>query len=99
MAKRRHMPSACTPRPNWPSYTGHLDRATADRIRSVVAAYGEIPSAREIPPENLLARTRGDKKTVQGRVHYVLPTKIGETEVVSDIPDEKVLAAIRAVFP
>lgn len=78
--------------------TGHLDRATGDRIRRVVASYGEIPSARDIPPENLAARTRGDKKTVQGKVHYVLPVAIGETQVVSDIPDDEVIASLRSVY-
>jgi 3-dehydroquinate synthase len=77
--------------------TGHLDRASGERIRKVIGAYGEIPSARHVPAENLVTRTRGDKKTVQGKVHYVLPVKIGETTVVSDIPDEQVLAAILAV--
>ena len=78
--------------------TGHLDRATADRIRRVVAAYGEIPPTSGISAENLVARTRGDKKTVQGRVHYVLPVRIGEVIVVPDIGDDVALDAVRAVL-
>ena len=77
---------------------GMLDRLTGDRIRRVVAAYGAIPSTAGIAAENLLARTRGDKKTVQGRVHYVLPVAIGEVKVVADVPDETVLNAVQAVL-
>ena len=78
--------------------TGLLDPCIGDRIRRLVAAYGEIPAASGIPAENLVTRTRGDKKTVQGKVHYVLPVAIGEVRVVSDIPDELVLESVRAVL-
>ena len=77
---------------------GMLDRSTGDRIRRVVSAYGVIPSTQGIAAENLVARTRGDKKTVQGKVHYVLPVAIGEVKVVSNVPDETVLAAVRIVL-
>ena len=77
---------------------GLLDRSCGDRIRCVVAAYGEIPSVDRAKAESLVARTRGDKKTVQGRVHYVLPVAIGEVKVVSDIPDDMVLDAVQAVL-
>ena len=78
--------------------TGLLDPASGARIRRVVAAYGEIPSTLGIVAENLVVRTRGDKKTVQGRVHYVLPVAIGEVKVVSDVPDDVALDAVRAVL-
>ncbi len=77
---------------------GVLDRACGDRIRSVVGAYGEIPSVAGIAAENLVARTRGDKKTVQGRVHYVLPVEIGQVKVMADVPDDLVLDAVRTVL-
>ena len=34
------------------------------------------------------------KKTVQNKVHFVLPTRIGEVVVVNDVPPEQSLAAI-----
>jgi 3-dehydroquinate synthase len=78
--------------------TNQLDRSTGDRIRALVDAYGEIPSTKDISPENLVARTQSDKKTVQGKVHFVLPVRIGEMKVTAEIPDEEVLAAVRAVL-
>jgi hypothetical protein len=55
-------------------------------------------SARRHPAERLLARLASDKKTIQGKVHFVLPVRIGEVQVVSGIGDELVLAAIQAAL-
>jgi 3-dehydroquinate synthase len=51
-----------------------------------------------IPAENLVARLVHDKKTVQGRVHFVLPVRIGEVTVVSGIDERSVLEAIRSAL-
>jgi 3-dehydroquinate synthase len=60
--------------------------------------YGPIPSLGGIQPERLLARLGSDKKTVKGKVHFVLPERIGEVRVVSGLDDALVLGAIRAAF-
>ena len=39
-----------------------------------------------------------DKKTVQGKVHFVLPVRIGEVTVVSGVDDRLVLEAIRSAL-
>jgi 3-dehydroquinate synthase len=62
---------------------------------NLIAAYGPIPSLTGIRAENLLARLVHDKKTVQGKVHFVLPVRIGEVTVVSGIDEKLVLDAIR----
>jgi 3-dehydroquinate synthase len=75
---------------------GLLASADAERIHAVTRAYGPIPSLAGIAPENLLARLASDKKTIQGKVHFVLPTTIGEVKVVSGLDAGMVLAAIEA---
>jgi 3-dehydroquinate synthetase len=40
----------------------------------------------------------GDKKTIGGKVHFVLPVGIGEVTVRSGIPHEQVVAAARAAL-
>jgi 3-dehydroquinate synthase len=40
---------------------------------------------------------QADKKTRNGRVHFVLPTEIGKVEVVSDVPEKVVLGAVAEV--
>jgi 3-dehydroquinate synthase len=39
-----------------------------------------------------------DKKTVQGKVHFVLPVRIGEVVVVSGIDETLVLESIRSAL-
>ncbi len=74
---------------------GHLAAQDATGILEAVERYGPIPSLNGIPPERIAARLVKDKKTIQGHVHFVLPTRIGEVTVVSDVDGGTVLSAIR----
>jgi 3-dehydroquinate synthase len=74
---------------------GLLPRADAERVHATVKAYGPIPSLDGISAENLLARLASDKKTIQGKVHFVLPTSIGEVKVVTGLDAGMVLDAIK----
>lgn len=71
-----------------------LSASEAERIAGLVASYGEIPSLEGIDPERLFARLGSDKKTLQGRVHFVLPERIGTVKVVSGVPKSDVIEAI-----
>jgi 3-dehydroquinate synthase len=74
--------------------TGHLRASDAGDIHRVTAKYGPIPSLDGIPAENLAARLKSDKKTVQGKVHFVLPVKIGDVAIVSGVDEKLVLESI-----
>lgn len=76
----------------------NLDANDAASIERVIAKYGPIPSLKGISSVNLAKRLVSDKKTIQGNVHFVLPTKIGEVKVVSGIDDGWVLESIEAVL-
>ena len=54
---------------------GDSERA---EITALIDGYGPIPSLDGISARALVARIRGDKKTIGGRVHFVLPDKIGQ---------------------
>jgi 3-dehydroquinate synthase len=71
------------------------DAADIDRV---IVNYGPIPSLKGISAANLAKRLVSDKKTIQGNVHFVLPTKIGEVTVVSGVGDAVVLESIEAVL-
>jgi 3-dehydroquinate synthase len=75
--------------------TGHLSAEDSVDILEMIAAYGPIPPLTGIAAQNLFARLVHDKKTLQGKVHFVLPVRIGEVRVVSGIEDRLVLDAIR----
>ena len=78
---------------------GRLDAAQAASIQSVVGKYGPIPALDGIQAGRLAERLRSDKKTIQGKVHFVLPTRIGEVAIVSGIDEGQVLSAIQASLP
>jgi 3-dehydroquinate synthase len=66
----------------------------ASEILSAIEAYGPIPALDRISVEALQGRLLSDKKTIHGRVHFVLPTEIGKVEVRSGIPEANVRKAI-----
>jgi 3-dehydroquinate synthase len=78
--------------------TGHLSAEDSVEILEAIGLYGPIPALTGIAPERLLARLAGDKKTVQGRVHFVLPERIGEVQVVADIDGATTLRAVEAAL-
>jgi len=76
----------------------NLAPAEAARIHSVIDQYGPIPALDGITAPSLFARLAADKKTVQGKVHFVLPVKIGEVKIVSGVEDRAVLEAIQVAL-
>jgi len=73
---------------------GMLPRAEASRIQEVIFRFGPLPSAGGLDADRLLGRLGKDKKTLGGRVHFVLPTAIGEVKIVSDVETSAVRRAI-----
>jgi 3-dehydroquinate synthase len=77
---------------------GLLDSAGREAILKTVSLYGPIPSLQGIQAESLLRRLVSDKKTIQGKVHFVLPERIGQVRVLSGVPEDKVFRAIQAAL-
>ncbi|HMF77728.1 MAG TPA: 3-dehydroquinate synthase family protein, partial [Bryobacteraceae bacterium] len=73
---------------------GMLPAADARRIATVIGHYGPLPPIGDLDEEHLLARLASDKKTLQGKVHFVLPVSIGEVKVITGVDLELVRAAI-----
>lgn len=73
--------------------TQRTDSATAQRVISAVLAYAPLPRV-STRPRRLLRRMQADKKTLDGVVHFVLPTGIGKVEIASDVPERTVLQAV-----
>jgi len=75
-----------------------LDHADEDEIVRTVTRYGPIPATDSIEPKRLVARLKNDKKTVNGAVHFVLPSRIGEVKIVSNVEEDQVLEAVGAAL-
>ncbi len=80
------------------SETGMLGDADRDQILHAVSLYGPIPKLTGISAERLVARTNSDKKTVHGKVHFVLPDRIGHVKIVSGIEPALVQRAVEAAL-
>ncbi len=78
--------------------TGHLSAEDSVDILNTIALYGPIPPLDGISAARLAARLGSDKKTLQGKVHFVLPETIGRVKVVSGLDEKAVLAAARAAL-
>jgi len=66
---------------------------TTQRLISVVLAYASLPKV-EVKPKKIVRRLLVDKKTRDGRVHFVLPRQVGEVEVTADVPEGVVMQAV-----
>lgn len=70
---------------------GLLSNDEAERIRSIIAAFGlptEVPKA--LSREAIKGYLLTDKKTVGGRVFYVLPTSIDRIIITNEVSDKQV---------
>jgi 3-dehydroquinate synthase len=74
--------------------SGYLSAEDSVDILNLIQQYGPIPALDGISAENLFALLVHDKKTVKGKVHFVLPVRIGEVTVASDIDEKLVMEAI-----
>src|SRR5215469_14431949 len=77
---------------------GMLRPPDAASILKVIERYGPIPSLAGVSATNIAGRLRSDKKTIQGKIHFVLPVRIGEVRIASDIDPGLVLDSIEAAL-
>ncbi|HYA32011.1 MAG TPA: 3-dehydroquinate synthase [Thermodesulfovibrionales bacterium] len=78
------------------SLLGIMDRREVERIRSLVTSYGlpcRMPS--EIDAGGLTAAMLHDKKTVAGRLKFILPERIGSVRTETVIDTARIIEAIR----
>ncbi|WP_031496389.1 3-dehydroquinate synthase [Bryobacter aggregatus] len=78
--------------------TGSLPLAECNTILNGIELYGPIPKLDGIGADALLARLGSDKKTLHGKVHFVLPVRIGEVKVMSGVETGLVRQAIDAAL-
>ncbi len=69
------------------------DARTAQRIISAILSYAPLPKV-DVRGKAVIKRLTRDKKTVDGKIHFILPVEIGKVDVVADVPERAVLQAI-----
>ncbi len=74
-----------------------LHPAVARRMARLVQRVGRLAGIRDLNAAALLRLLPRDKKAVGGRIHWVLPERIGKVKVVPDVPMRVATAAFRDV--
>ncbi len=74
---------------------GHIDNVVTQRQRDLLAALALPTEPPELDVEELVSAMSHDKKVEHGRLHFVLPTRLGHVEVMPDIESNLVRDAIR----
>ncbi len=74
---------------------GRVDAALAARLRALLETFGlpvEVPA---FDPQQILDSMTHDKKVQYGRLSFVLPSRMGHVELVGNVPEADVLAALK----
>lgn len=76
---------------------GMLPAEDAAALAGLVAKLGPLPPVGDLRAAEIGAAIRRDKKVIAGRLHMVLPSRLGATEIVDDISGEELGAALRSL--
>ena len=77
---------------------GTLAESDFCRLKNLLQALNLPLKAENCDPKNIYAELFHDKKTVQGKIHWVLLNGIGQTTIRNDVPQELVMDAIKEVL-
>ena len=72
-------------------------RSSSARIVRLLRRVGPLPSIQDLEPSKIMKLLPRDKKAIGGKIHWVLPERIGKVRVVTDVPPAIVAAAWREV--
>src|SRR5438552_14401496 len=75
---------------------GLCHNSVCERIREGVLRWGKLPPV-NVQTAKAIRLMRSDKKTEAGVLHFVLPGKIGRVEVVKDVPESAIAAALAEI--
>lgn len=68
-----------------------------DRLTALIRQFGPLPPIADLAIGEMLDAMRRDKKVVNGKLHYVLATAIGEHAIVDDVTEEQLGDALRTI--
>ena len=66
---------------------GRVSADDTERQRTLIEAVGLPIDVPDLDRKQLLAAMRKDKKVAHGRLRFILPTRIGHVELISDVDD------------
>ena len=76
---------------------GVLESAEAECIARLIRQTGPLPTLRGLRVRRILELLPQDKKAVKGRIHWVIPERIGKVRISDQVPMNLVESAFREV--
>jgi len=76
---------------------GVLSDDEVQRLQTLIERLGALPPVDDLSAAACVAATARDKKVVQGTLHFILPIKIGEVDIVSDVDRKELTRALRTI--
>ena len=76
---------------------GVLSPSDSSALAGLIAKLGPLPSVANLSMTQLSEAIRRDKKVLNGRLHMVLPTRLGETVIVDDVTEPEIRSGLRAI--
>jgi 3-dehydroquinate synthase len=73
---------------------GVFPEADRTALAAQITQMGPLPAVADLSAAEVVEATKRDKKVIAGRLHFVLPTAIGSTTIVSDITLEELTRAL-----
>ena len=76
---------------------GALGETDRKALGDLISSLGPLPPVADVPSTAVVDATKHDKKMVDGRLHFVLPTAIGATAIVDDVTGKELKDALGRV--
>ncbi|MGE3841800.1 MAG: 3-dehydroquinate synthase [Vicinamibacterales bacterium] len=76
---------------------GALSLDARDALATLIAHMGPLPPVADLSAADALDVMRRDKKVIGGTLHFVLPTSIGTTSVVTDVTERELTSALLGI--
>lgn len=74
-----------------------LPEPDRDALLTLIGQLGPLPPVSDLTATSILQAVRRDKKVMHGRLHMVLPTTIGQTQILSDVTDREIIRALATI--
>jgi len=76
---------------------GLIEGDGSERVAALVRRVGPLPPIQDLAAAKILKLLPRDKKAISGRIHWVVPERIGKVRIVPDVPAAVVRAAFRDI--
>jgi 3-dehydroquinate synthase (EC 4.2.3.4) len=76
---------------------GVLPQTDAERQKRLIQSAGLPSQWPDLDPDLVLSALQGDKKVRNGRLRFVLPTRIGAVSIVDDVSSDEIKACLASL--